>query len=262
MEPGAARVSDVLLTDIRQGVATLTLNRPEKRNALNGTLVAALKESLRDADADPTVRVVVLRGAGKDFCSGADLAELEKIAEMSLEENLVDARSLGALFEAMRACSKPIIGAVHGRALAGGCGLATACDLVVAEEAAIFGYPEVHLGFVPALVMNALRRKVGEGHAFELVVLGERFDASRAAALGLVQRLVPREAFEATVDAVANAVASRPASAVATTKRLLYELDDLSYSAGIARAAEVNAEARLTEECRAGVRGFLERSKR
>lgn len=251
---------ELLLTEDRDGVRTLTLNRPDKRNALNGALVAALKAGLAEAEADDAVRVVALRGAGKDFCSGADLAELEKISTMSREENLEDAQSLGALFTRMRDCPKPIVAVVHGRALAGGCGLATACDLVLAREGSAFGYPEVYLGFVPALVMTILRRRMGEGRAFELVAQGDRFDAERGEELGLVNRVFPAEAFEDEVADYLGALAKKPASALALTKQLLYELDGLDFHGGIARGAEVNVEARMTEECQAGVRRFLERS--
>lgn len=251
----------LLLAETDGRVATLTLNRPDKRNALNGALVAALKQGLADAEADDEVRVIALRGAGKDFCSGADLAELERIAEMGPEDSLTDARSLGALFQQMRSCSKPIVGVVHGRALAGGCGLASACDLLLARDDSEFGYPEVYLGFVPALVMTILRRRMGEGRAFELVAQGDRFDAATAERIGLVNRVFLAGSFDEDVDSYVTALAKKPASAIRLTKSLLYELDGLDFDAGIERAAEVNVEARLTEECRAGVRRFLDRSK-
>lgn len=252
----------VLLYEAVDRVATLTLNRPEKRNALNGELVAALKEGLAKAADDGEVRVVALAGAGSDFCSGADLAELERIADASYEENLEDARTLGALFTSMRGLAKPIVGVVRGRALAGGCGLASACDLVLAHEDAEFGYPEVYLGFVPALVMTILRRKVGEGVAFELVAQGDRFDVREAHRLGLVNRILDAGSFDDDARAYLTSLARKPPSAVAMTKGLLYELDELDFDAGIARAAEVNAEARMTEACRRGVRRFLEKSDR
>lgn len=253
-------MSEVLLYDVSDGVATLTLNRPEKRNALNGALVQALKDGLTRAEADEAVRVVALRGAGKDFCSGADLAEMERIATMGLEENVEDARSLGALFGQMRRHPRPVVAVVHGRALAGGCGLASACDLVLARDDAELGYPEVHLGFVPALVMTILRRKVGEGQAFELVAQGDRFDAQEARRLGLVNRIFAASSFDDDVVAYLKRLAAKPASAVTLTKSLLYELDELDFDAGLERAAEVNAEARMTEACKEGVRRFLERS--
>ncbi len=250
----------ILLYSVADGIATLTLNRPEKRNALNGALVQALKDGLARAAADDDVRVVALAGAGKDFCSGADLAELERISTMGEKENLEDARSLGALFQQMRALPKPVVAVVRGRALAGGCGLASACDLVVARDDAEFGYPEVHLGFVPALVMTILRRRMGEGVAFELVAQGDRFDVHEARRLGLVNRVWAADEFEAEAQRYLTALARKPASALRLTKSLLYELDGLDFDEGIARAAEVNAEARMTEACRAGVRRFLEKA--
>lgn len=256
-------MSDLLLYEVDDaGVARLTLNRPEKRNALNGELVAALKDGLSRAASDPSVRVVALAGAGSDFCSGADLAELERISELGEDENLDDARSLGALFQQMRRHPRPIVAIVRGRALAGGCGLASACDLVLADEEAEFGYPEVYLGFVPALVMTILRRKMGEGRAFELVVQGDRFGAPEAHRLGLVNRVWPARAFETEAERYLTALAKKPESAVRLTKSLLYELDALDFDEGIERGAEVNVEARMTDECRAGVRRFLDRSPR
>lgn len=250
----------VLLYDVAEGVATLTLNRPDKRNALNGALVQAIKEGLTAAAEDDSVRVVALRGAGKDFCSGADLAEMERIATLSLEENVEDARSLGALFQQMRDHPQPIVAVVHGRALAGGCGLASACDLVLAREDAEFGYPEVYLGFVPALVMTILRRKVGEGEAFHLVTQGDRFGAQEAHGLGLVTTVFASGDFDDGVARYLGRLAAKPASAVRMTKALLYELDGLSFEDGLKRASRVNAEARMTEACREGVRRFLEKS--
>jgi len=254
--------AELLLYTVEDGVATLTLNRPDKRNALNAALVEALKDGLTRASEDASVRVVALTGAGKDFCSGADLAELERIAMMGEEENLDDARTLGALFTMMRHHPQPIVGVVRGRALAGGCGLASACDLVLAHEGAEFGYPEVYLGFVPALVMTILRRKVGEGVAFELVAQGDRFDVTEAHRLGLVNRVFDDATFDSGVAEYMGSLARKPASAITLTKALLYELDTLDFDAGIERAAQVNAEARVTEACRQGVRRFLERSSR
>ncbi|HSM06021.1 MAG TPA: enoyl-CoA hydratase-related protein [Longimicrobiales bacterium] len=249
---------DVLTVAVADGIATLTLNRPDKRNALNGELVDALHHAVAELAADESVRVLAIRGAGTDFCAGADLAELEKIAGMGSDESLADAQRMGDLFVALRTLDRPVVAVVQGRALAGGAGLATACDLVLARDDARFGYPEVHLGFVPAMVMAILRRKVGEGRAFELVARGRRIDAAEARELGLVNRVLPAEGFEESVATYLRELTEPPASALALTKRLLYGLDGMSFEEGIARGAEMNAVARLTRACREGVRRFLE----
>jgi methylglutaconyl-CoA hydratase len=261
MEPFDPMTEPVLLEMRSGGVTRLTLNRPEKRNALNGELVAALGAAMQRTAADPEVRVVALAGAGKDFCAGLDLAELAGIAEQGYEQGLAEARALAALFARMRAHPRPIVALVQGRAVAGGCGLATACDLVLARADAELGYPEVHLGFVPALVMSLLRRKVGEGQAFELVALGNRYSAGEALAMGLVNRVYAAEAFEGESDAYLGELASRPPGALSLTKRLLYELDGMPLPQALERGAEVNADARLSEECQSGVRSFLDKKK-
>jgi methylglutaconyl-CoA hydratase len=254
-------VSEPVLLETRAGgVERLTLNRPEKRNALNAELVRALTSAMHRTASDPEVRVVALAGAGKDFCAGLDLAELARVTEQGYDQGLAEARSLAALFARMRAHPRPIVALVQGRAVAGGCGLATACDLVLAREDAQLGYPEVHLGFVPALVMSLLRRKVGEGRAFELVTLGNRYSASEVLAMGLVNRVYPADAFDRESGVCLEELASRPPGALSLTKRLLYELDGMPLPQALERGAEVNAQARMSEECRAGVRRFLEKT--
>ena len=173
------------------GVLTLTLNRPDKRNALSAALIEALHAALERADLDAEVRVVVLRGAGKDFCAGADLDELLASADLTPAENEASALRLGALFARMRALPKPVVAVVHGRALAGGAGLVTACDLVVAAASAQLGYPEIQRGFVPAMVMALLRRAAGEKAALDLVLTGRLLGAEEARRAGLVSRVVP-----------------------------------------------------------------------
>ena len=253
--------SDVLRVVEEEGILTLWLNRPEKRNALNGPLVDALAEALQEAEDRGEVRVIVLRGEGPDFCAGADLAELERVTAMGEEASLADAQRLGALLLQMRRHPRPIVAAVHGKALAGGCGLATACDLILASAEAELGYPEVHLGFVPAMVMAILRKKLTEGRAFELVALGNRIPASEALRIGLVNRVFPAEGFVEGVDAFVRELAKRPPEALTLTKNLLYELADLSVEEGVQRGAEVNVEARQTEACRDGVQAFLAKRK-
>ena len=243
-------------------MATVTLNRPGKRNALDTPLVEALDETLALAEDDQDIRVVLLRGAGPDFCVGVDLAELDKITSMGPVASHDDARRLGALFVRVRQLPKPVVAAVHGRALGGGCGLATACDVLLVHEEAELGYPEVHLGFVPALVMTILRRKVSEGRAFELATLGERFSADEAVAWGIATRALPAQDFDAAVADYVAALASRPTSSILLSKRLLYDLDGRGFEEGMEFAAKVNVAARMTPACREGVRRFLARRKR
>ena len=243
-------------------VLRLTLNRPEKRNALDSQTISELCSAIASADGAPDIRVVLITGAGKDFCAGADLAQLERIASgAGPMENLEDAQALGNLFVTMRRCSKPIVAAVQGNAIAGGAGLATACDVVLAADTAVFGYPEVHLGFVPAMVMALLRRIVGEKRAFDLVIRGDLINAPEAYELGIVTRVFQAAELETGTLEYTTALASRPASAVQLTKRLFYGLDGMAFEDAIARGAEVNALARFTDECRDGVARFLDKQK-
>jgi methylglutaconyl-CoA hydratase len=251
-------MSELLINDVG-AVRTLTLNRPEKRNALNDALVAVLKDALRAADGADDLRAVVIRGAGKDFCSGADLESLRKISEASYEENLRDARSLAELFALIRRAKVPVIAAVHGRALAGGCGLATACDLVIAAESARFGYPEVKIGFVPAIVMAFLRRNVSEKRAFEIATQGFEFFAVEAERLGLINHVVSDDTFEDEVARYAAVYENVSRSAVIMSKRLLYEMDSMSFDDAIDAGAKANAEARMSEDCKKGIARFLEK---
>jgi methylglutaconyl-CoA hydratase len=241
------------------GVRTLTLDRPDKRNALNAELIAALKAALREADADAAVRVVAIEGAGKDFCSGADLSALRTIAGSSAMENLEDVDELAELFLLPRRMRKPVVACVRGRALAGGCGLATACDLVLASETAQFGYPEVKIGFVPAMVMAILRRSVPEKRAFELVVRGEPIGAAEAERIGLINQVWPDAEFDGARDGYLAELAGRSASAVQLSKRLLYHADGMGFEAALRAGVDVNVVARMTDDMKAGVARFLER---
>src|SRR5215210_100053 len=214
-------------------IALVTLNRPEKRNALNDELIGGLKEALRDADAREAVRAVLLTGAGADFCSGADLSALRKIAEGSVSDNLDDARSLMELYALIRRVRVPVVAAVRGRALAGGCGLATACDIVLAASSARFGYPEVKIGFVPAMVMAILRRNVSEKRAFELITCGAEIGAEEAERIGLINQVFDEDDFEASVDAYMAVFEKMSRSAIALSKRLLYHIDGMTFAAAL-----------------------------
>jgi len=246
-----------ILYAVEGGVARITLNRPEKRNALNDELVGELKEAVRTSAGDQQVRVVLLEGAGRDFCSGADLAALQKSSQYSVEQNMENARRMAELFIAMRGHPRPIVAAVRGRALAGGCGLATAADIVLAAESAKFGYPEVNIGFIPAMVMAILRRSVPEKRAFEMITSGEVISASHAHSYGLINRVFPDSEFDTEVNSYVTAMTGRSASAVSLSKNLLYHMDGMTFEAAIESGVQMNAIARMTDDCKSGVEKFL-----
>jgi methylglutaconyl-CoA hydratase len=244
-----------------EGIGRITLARPEKKNALDEQAARELSAALERFGADAAIRVVLLAAEGKDFCAGADLAALERALGADEEAQLSDAKALGSVFEAMRRLPQPVVAAVRGRALAGGAGLATACDIIVASDDARFGYPEVGVGFVPAMVMTMLRRAMGEKRAFDLVATGRVIDAREALALGLVSRVSPADSFEDDVEKLLARLAAAPPAAIRITKRLFYDLDSLDFAAGLDLGARVNVEARATDEFREGVRGFVARRK-
>jgi methylglutaconyl-CoA hydratase len=250
-------ITETVLCEVRDAVAFVTLNRPDKRNALNDELIADLKTSLRGAAADDAVRCVVLRGSGSDFCSGADLTALQKISQASVAENLADAQSLADLFLLMRRLPVPVISAVRGRALAGGCGLALACDIVIAEASARFGFPEVKIGFVPAMVMAILRRSTSEKVAFELSTTGREIPAMEAKDLGLINHVFETDTFDAEVENFARRFQKLSRSAVSLSKSLFYSSEDMAFEDALAAGVDVNATARMTEDCQKGIARFL-----
>ena len=255
-----AESNSTVLFDVNDGVARITLNRPEKRNALNDQLIAALKESLSRAHHDEDVRAVLLCGAGEDFCAGADLAALQKISSASVAENLEDARSFMELLVLIRSINLPVIAAVQGRALAGGCGLALGCDMVLASRSARFGFPEVKIGFVPAIVVAVLRRNISEKKAFELIAIGDQISAEEAAGLGLINRVLDDEAFTDEVDAFLQPILRVSGSAISLSKRLLYQTDAMSFEDAVRCGVDTNVMARLTEDCRKGIERFLKKN--
>lgn len=251
--------TDQVLYSVDGAVARVTLNRPEKRNALNDAVIAGIKDGLNRASQDKRVRVVVISGAGKDFCSGADLSALQKIANASVAENAEDARQLLELFLLIRQLPVPVVAAVTGRALAGGCGLATACDVVLAASSARFGYPEVKIGFVPAMVMAILRRNVSEKRAFELITRGAEISADEAREFGLVNQVFPVESFADDVNQYAGEFEKMSASAISLTKTLLYQMDGMGFPEALETGADVNVIARLTDDCQRSIAKFLQK---
>ncbi len=245
---------------VDQGVARITLNRTEKRNALDPELISELRNAIASSARDETIRVVLLKGNGSDFCSGMDLGALEQSMQADVLESRANAQALAELFLAMRRHPRPIVAAVHGRALAGGCGLATAADIIVAAHSAQFGYTEVNIGFVPAIVMAILRRSLPEKRAFELIAGGEIISAETASQCGLINRVFPDETFGTDVEAYVSKLASKSASAVMLSKHLLYHIDAMGFEAAIEAGVEINAIARMTKDCKLGVGRFLKKT--
>lgn len=242
----------------RMGI--ITLNRPEKRNALDYETVLELKEVLRLLASDLDVKVVILRSTGSVFCSGADLAHLQKLQSYSHQENLDDSLHLKDLFLQIYTMNKVVIAEVQGHALAGGCGLASVCDFVFAAERAKFGYTEVKIGFVPAIVMVFLLRKIGEGPARDLMLSGEPIPAMRAMEIGLINRVVNADELEKEVKEFAsNLIRNNSGEAMSITKQLISDIQSMTLSEGLQHAAETNANARMTKDCKKGIDAFLKK---
>ncbi len=238
------------------------MNRPEKRNALSPELVQMLSESIRKAYTDDGTRVIILTGEGKAFCSGADLAFLQKMQDFSYEENLQDSNNLKELFKLIYEGPKPVIAAVNGHAIAGGAGLATICDFTLAVPEAKFGFTEVKIGFIPALVSVFLVRKIGESTARELLLSGKIIASPEAFELGMVHKVVESEFLEEEARSLASILAYENSSqSLKGTKSLLAEISNLGLDESLDIAAKRNAEARGTEDCKEGIGAFLEKRK-
>jgi methylglutaconyl-CoA hydratase len=249
----------LLVTDAG-GVQTITLNRPERRNAMTpemqGELIAAMEEA-----AAGDCRVVVFAGAGEAFCAGLDLSALQGMNDKSAAEHTVDAERIARLFRTLYELPKPTIAAVHGAAIAGGTGLATICDFTLAVPAAKFGYTEVRIGFVPALVSAFLTLQIGDKRARDLLLTGRLFDAAEAYRLGLVNEVVVAEELAGRVRALAEGLMANSLESLGATKRLLAAQNKAWLDAAIGMAMTANAESRGTHDFREGVAAFLEKRK-
>ncbi len=241
-------------------IGRITLTRPDKKNALDRVTADELAEALFALSESP-VSVVAIDAEGPDFCTGADLSALENMLDAPRQDQIDDAKALGHVFHTIRRMEKPVVALVKGRAYAGGAGLASACDIVLAHEEARFAYPEITIGFVPAIVMTMLRRSVGEKHAFDLVSTGRVLKAEEARSIGLVSRVFAAKEFDQLSRSVLEQLADAPPSAMAATKTLFYKLDTLSFIDGISAGIVANADARATPAFREGVKRFTSRNK-
>lgn len=243
---------------VENRMAFIGLNRPDKRNALNHQVVAELKQSFQQAADDEKVKVIVLQAVGDAFCAGADLGYLQDLQKFSLDENLADSRHLMELYLKIYTLPKVVIAQVQGHALAGGCGLATVCDFTMAVPEAKFGYTEVKIGFIPAIVMVFLVRKVGEQRARQLLLTGDLISAEQALQWGIISNIVPKEQLESEVlRLAARLIKANSGQSMGQTKQMLARVQSLSLEDGLEYAATMNANARATEDCKKGIAAFL-----
>ncbi len=256
-----AQMEDVIRYRTEASIATITLNRPDKRNALNAALVEGLGDALRTAEEDDAVRCIVITGTGSAFCAGADLESLRRLQDATMEENEADSRRLADLYAQIYLHPKSVIAKINGHALGGGCGLAAVCDFSIASEGAKLGFTEVRIGFVPAIVSVFVLRKLGETAARDLFLRGHLISAGEAADSGLITRAVAARDLDAAVDALAAELATEPSpTAVGLTKRLLAEIPGLELQEALAYAVQLNASARSTIDCKAGITAFLQKT--
>jgi methylglutaconyl-CoA hydratase len=260
MEADTAGSSSILVAEV-EGVRTITLNRPERRNALTPQMQTELIDALEAASVSGTTRVVVLTGAGSAFCGGLDLAVLQGMAGKPAADFEADAQRLSRMFRTLYELPLPTIAAVNGHAIAGGTGLATFTDFTIAVPEAKFGFTECKIGFVPALVSAYLRLQVGDKRARDLLLTGRLFSADEAQSMGLVNEVVAPESLAGRVNALADTLIANSPSSLRATKAMLAKQNALWLDNALHHAMEANAQARQTADFREGVAAFLEKRK-
>ncbi|WP_432714849.1 enoyl-CoA hydratase/isomerase family protein [Pedobacter sp.] len=252
----------LVLYAVTDRIATITLNRPEKRNALNPELVALLTEKLTMAAAAPEVKIIILKANGNTFSAGADLAYLQQLQHYTFEENVADSNNLKNLFTTIYFCPKVIIAQVEGHAIAGGCGLATVCDFIFSVPEAQYGYTEVKLGFVPAIVSCFLMRKTSETIAKQILLTGDLFSAEKALAYGLINFVTNKEDIDLTTRNFAlNLCNTTSANALKVTKQLIGRTTNPGLLESLDLAVKINAEVRESEDFKKGITSFLNKQK-
>jgi methylglutaconyl-CoA hydratase len=255
-------MSDLVLYEVKERIGYITLNRPEKRNALSYEMVSEIKLAFMKAEADADCKIIVIKGSGEAFCAGADLAYLQQLQTNTFEENLADSRHLMELFQFIYHSHKVVISQISGPALAGGCGLATVCDFSFATPQSTFGYTEVKIGFVPAIVMVFLVRKVAEKTARQLLLTGDVFDAQKALNYGLINEIVAADDLEETVYKFAQKICTQTSSqSLGLVKEMLANVQSMEVNSALDYAAQTNAKARATEDCKKGIAAFLNKEK-
>jgi len=254
--------NSLVLYQVNHRIAEITINRPDKRNALSPALVADLTAAFLKAESDENAKVIVLKANGDVFSAGADLAYMQQLQHFSYEENIQDSAALKNLFETIRTLKKVVIAQVEGHAIAGGCGLATICDIIFAVPEAKFGYTEVKLGFVPAIVSCYLVQKVGETLAKKLLISGDLFTAEKALNYNLITYVTKAEEIVQTVsDFALNLSTSTSSNSLMLTKQLINQTSDAWLDSCLDNAIKVNAKTRESEDFKAGIAAFLAKEK-
>ena len=250
-----------LLTERRGPVEHLTLNRPDVRNALNDDVIAELAGWATAIRQEKDVRVAVLSGAGKTFSAGADVTWMAKAVTYTEDQNFRDATALSEMFASLDELPLPLIGRVHGAALGGGVGLAAVCDIVIAEHDAVFGFTEVKLGIIPAVISPFAIAKIGRSAARELFLSGARFSATRAREIGLVHHVVPASELDRVVESCIQELLGAGPQAVAAAKALISTVSRVSIQQAGPLTARAIAERRISAEGQEGLKAFLEKRK-
>jgi len=251
---------ETLLLETSGHLSTITFNRPDKRNAISTQMIAELQTALDAIEKTPT-RVVILTATGKAFCAGIDLELLQAISRQSPSENQEDSRRIAKMFRKIWSYSRPMIAAVNGHALAGGCGIATLCDFTIAVPEAKFGYTEVKIGFLPAIVSVFLTRQVGEKRARDLLLTGRLIAAAEAREMGLVNEVVPAENLMARAHELAEVILAASPSSITRAKHLLVSAEAASVDHDLERAVLESARVRCTPDFKEGLAAFLEKRK-
>jgi methylglutaconyl-CoA hydratase len=250
-----------ILYKVNNGAAEIVLNRPEKMNSLDEELISDLTGMMNDFSANDEVKVVVISGAEGNFCSGLYLDYLQKISEYDIIQNKEDSRKFKNMLLSIYNCSKPVIAKVKGYCLAGGCGIASACDIIAADETAKFGYTEVKIGFIPAIVMLFLMRRVTETHAKDLLLTARMIGSDEAYRMGLINHCVNSNELESKVNEICEMLMKNSGSSIKLTKEMFGNIYNMDFDKALEYACDMNAITRMTPDCKAGVAKFLSKNK-
>ena len=250
-----------ILYKVEGGIAEIVLNRPEKMNSLDEELIHDLGDMMRDFSVNEEVKVVVLTGAEGNFCSGLYLDYLQKISEYDILQNKDDSRKFKNMLMNIYNCQKPVIAKVKGYCLAGGCGIASACDIIIADETARFGYTEVKIGFIPAIVMLFLLKRVSETHAKDLLLTARMINGDDAYRMGFINHYVHSDDLDAKVNETAQMLMKNSGTSLKLTKEMFANIAGMDFEKALEYACDLNAVTRMTPDCKNGVAKFLSKQK-